>query len=71
MKTKDLRNDFYMFGNKGSVWENKVHIAKSGVGNSTTLCDTPMLSSNWARIENVEEIGCPECLSKYNELTSN
>ncbi len=29
-------------------------------------CDRPMLSSNWVKIEGVEHIGCPECLSKYN-----
>jgi hypothetical protein len=26
-----------------------------------------MLSTNWARIEEVQEIGCPDCLKIYNE----
>lgn len=54
----------YMFGNKGAVWSNEVHLSKSGL--STTLCGTPMLSSNWARIEEVKEIGCPKCIELYN-----
>jgi len=54
----------YMFGNKGAVWSNQVHLSKSGM--STTLCGTPMLSTNWARIENIQEIGCPECIEIYN-----
>lgn len=71
MKTSELKSNFYMFGNKGAVWSNKAHIAQSGIFASTTLCETPMLSNNWARIEDVKEIGCPECLAKYKELTSN
>ncbi len=65
MKTSELKSNYYMFGNKGSVWSNTVHIAKSG--DYSTLCEMPMLSNNWARIEQVEHIGCPECLAKYNE----
>ena len=65
MKVNELKKNYYMFGNKGAVWSNKVHIAKSG--DYGTLCGTPMLSNNWARIEQVEHIGCPECLAKYNE----
>jgi hypothetical protein len=71
MKTSELKSNFYMFGNKGAVWSNKAHIAQSGIFSGTTLCETPMLSTNWARIEEVKEIGCPECLAKYKELTSN
>lgn len=63
MKTNELKNNYYMFGNKGAVWSNKVHIAKSG--QAGTLCGTPMLSTNWARIEQVEHIGCRECLLAY------
>lgn len=53
---------YYLFGNKGAVWSNKVHIAQSG--SPVTLCGTPMLSSNWASINGVKEAGCPECLAK-------
>jgi hypothetical protein len=35
-----------------------------GEGN---LCGTPALSTNWARIKEVNTIGCPECLSRYNK----
>jgi len=38
IKTKELKGDHYMFGNKGAVWSNKVHIAKSGDGTHRTLC---------------------------------
>jgi hypothetical protein len=65
--TSSLKPDYYMFGNKGAVWNNKVHIAKSGEFSGTTLCGTPMLSSNHARIEGVKEIGCPTCIKIYNE----
>lgn len=67
MKVSELKEGYYMFGNKGTVWNNTAHIAKSGF-HGTTLCDTPMLSTNWARIEGLEEIGCPECLAKYKEI---
>lgn len=68
MKTNELKPNFYMFGNKGAVWSNAAHIAQSGTFSGTTLCGTPMLSTNWARIENVENIGCPECLEAYNKI---
>ena len=59
----DLKPGHMIFGNKGNVWNDTAHIYKSGEGN---LCGTPALSSNWARIEGVETIGCPGCLEKYN-----
>jgi len=62
MKTSELQKGYSIFGNKGNVWNNTAHIFKSGEGN---LCGTPALSNNWARIEQVENIGCPECLEKY------
>jgi hypothetical protein len=68
MKTSELKPNFYMFGNKGAVWSNTAHIAQSGIFAGGTLCGTPMLSTNWARIENVEHIGCPECLEAYNKI---
>lgn len=67
MLTKDLQSPFYMFGNKGSVWSNKVHIAEGGSFSGTTLCGTPMLSSNHAVLEDVKEIGCKNCLGIYND----
>ena len=63
MKTADLKENFYMFGNKGNVWTNTAHIFESGKGN---LCGTPALATNWARIEGVKVIGCPACLAKAN-----
>ena len=64
MKTSELKAGHSIFGNKGNVWNNNAHIQKNG--DARTLCGVPMLSSNWARIENVEHIGCEECLKKYN-----
>jgi hypothetical protein len=66
MKVSELKEGYHMFGNKGTVWSNSAHIAKSGF-HSRTLCETPMLSTNWAKIEEVQEIGCPDCLKIYNE----
>ena len=63
LKVTDLKSGYSVFGNKGNVWGDTAHIYKSGEGN---LCGTPALSSNWARIEEVKYIGCPECLAKYN-----
>jgi hypothetical protein len=62
MKVSELKPGYSIFGNKGNVWSNTAHIYKSGEGN---LCGTPALSNNWARIEKLEEIGCVECLKKY------
>jgi hypothetical protein len=62
MNKKDLKSGYSIYGNKGNVWSNTAHIYKSGTGN---LCGTPALSSNWAVIEGVEHIGCPNCLTKY------
>ena len=62
MKVKDLKHNYSIFGNKGNVWGNTAHIYKAGEGN---LCGTPALSTNHARLQNVEEIGCPQCLVKY------
>ena len=62
MKVNELKPGYSIYGNKGTVWSNTAHIYKNGEGN---LCGTPALASNWARIEEVKEIGCPECLKKY------
>jgi len=62
MKVNELKPNYHVFGNKGNVWNNTAHIYKNGTGN---LCGTPALSTNWARIEKVETVGCSECLKKY------
>ena len=64
MKVTDLKPNYSIFGGKGNVWNNTAHIYKSGEGN---LCGTPALSTNWAWMEDVEEIGCPTCLEKYKK----
>ena len=64
VKVADLKPGHRVFGNKGNVWNDTAHIYKSGEG---TLCGTPALSTNWARIERVKTIGCPECLKRYNQ----
>ena len=69
MKVSELKSGYVIFGNKGTVWNNSAHIAGSGFS-GRTLCDTPMLSTNWARIEQVETIGCQECLEKYKNETT-
>ena len=63
-----LKPTYSIFGNKGNVWSDECHIAKSG---GRTLCDVPMLSSNWARIENVQVAKCQKCVEIYlNETKS-
>ena len=66
MTTQELKNGYYIFGNKGNVWNNEAHIADNSFS-GRTLCKVPMLSTNWARIENVEHIGCKECLEIYSQ----
>jgi hypothetical protein len=60
----DLKTGYSMFGNKGNVWNDECHISKSDFS-GRTLCRVPMLSSNWGRIENIQTIGCPECIKQY------
>lgn len=67
MNTTKLQSGYYMFGNKGAVWANKAHIAHK---DSETLCGTPMLSTNWAHIKNLQEVNCPECLAIYGKPSS-
>jgi hypothetical protein len=64
---KTLGPDYSIFGNKGNVWSGTAHAYKSGTGN---LCGTPALSSNHARYEGIDEVGCPECLAKLAEDVS-
>jgi hypothetical protein len=61
---KELGAGFMIFGNLGNVWSDTAHAYKSGVGN---VCGTPALSSNHAKYNNIEEVGCPECLAKLAE----
>ena len=63
VNVSDLKTGYSIFGNKGNVWNDTAHIYKHGEGN---LCGTPALSNNWARIEEVKSIGCPECNKRYN-----
>ena len=53
------KNGYYLFGGKGDVWSNTAHLSHGGM--STTLCGRPMLSTNWVRINEVNEVGCVEC----------
>lgn len=64
IKVNELKPGYSLFGNKGNVWGNTAHIYKNGEGN---LCGTPALSTNWARINGLEEIGCLECIEKYQQ----
>jgi hypothetical protein len=61
---KELGSNYMIFGNKGNVWSGTAHAYKSGIGN---ICGTPALSTNHARIEGIEEVGCEDCLEKLKE----
>ena len=61
---KELGSNYMIFGNKGNVWSGTTHAYKSGIGN---ICGTPALSTNHARIEGIEEVGCEDCLEKLKE----
>lgn len=63
-----LREGYYLFGGRGDVWEDTAHIAKSG--SHTTMCGKSMLSSNWVRLEGIENAGCAECLKLYGNEQS-
>ena len=58
------KNGYYLFGGKGDVWSNTAHLSHDGL--STTLCGLPMLSTNWVRINEVNEVGCVECSRLYS-----
>ena len=64
LKVTELKGNYSIYGNKGNVWNDTAHIYKSGTGN---LCGTPALATNWARIEEVEHVGCPKCLEAYSK----
>ena len=65
MNKSELKPGYYMYGNKGACWSDKIHIAKNN--SSTTLCGQPMLASNWARILKKETIGCANCMTTYKQ----
>lgn len=65
MKTSKLRPGYYIFGNKGNVWNNECHIGGSLLS-GTTLCGVPMLSTNWANLHKIDTIGCKKCKEIYN-----
>jgi hypothetical protein len=67
MKVTELKKGFSQFGNKGNVWSNETHISGSD-WTHRTLCGTPMLSRNWAEIEEHTEIGCKQCIVVYEYL---
>jgi hypothetical protein len=58
------KNGYYLFGGKGDVWSNTAHLSKGLM--ATTLCGRPMLSTNWVRINEVNEVGCIECSSLFD-----
>lgn len=68
LNKSELKPGFHIFGNKGNVWSDTAHISDNSFS-GRTLCGVPMLSNNWARIEDVQNIGCTECLKKYKEIT--
>ena len=53
------KHGYYLFGGKGDVWSNTAHLSKGLM--ATTLCGRPMLSTNWVRINEVNEVGCDVC----------
>jgi len=53
------KNGYYLFGGKGDVWSDTAHLSHGCM--ATTLCGRPMLSTNWVRINEVQEVGCSEC----------
>ena len=69
MDVKDLKPEYYMYGNKGNFWNNEAHIAKSTY--NTTLCGTQMLATNHCKLNNVQEIGCLKCINIYNNTILN
>jgi hypothetical protein len=59
LKETAEKHGYYLFGGKGDVWSNTAHLSHGGM--ATTLCGRPMLSTNWVRINEVNEVGCDEC----------
>lgn len=64
IKIENLGTNYYIFGNKGNVWTDTAHAYKRGKG---TLCGTPALSHNHAKLEGITEVGCPKCLERIHK----
>ena len=64
MKQTFLDSCHMLYGNKGAVWTNSVHICETGF-NSSTLCGVPMLATNWAAEMEIEKPGCLKCRTIY------
>ncbi len=64
VSVKSLGPEYFIFGNKGNVWTGTAHAYKKGEGN---LCGTPALSTNWAHVNEVTEVGCPTCLERIDK----
>ena len=62
------KHGYYLFGGKGDVWSNTAHLSHGGM--ATTLCGRPMLSTNWVRISEVNEVGCDECSRLFDLAVS-
>ena len=60
---RELSSEYFIYGNKGNVWSNTAHAYKTGFdSDSGNLCKTPALANNHARWNDIEEVGCIECL---------
>jgi hypothetical protein len=60
---RELSSEYFIYGNKGNVWSNTAHAYKTGFGeDSGNLCKTLALANNHARWNDIEEVGCIECL---------
>lgn len=64
MKMTFLDSCHMLYGNKGAVCTNLVHICETGL-NSCTLCGTPMLATNWAAEMEIDKPGCLKCRTIY------
>ena len=60
---RELSSEYFIYGNKGNVWSNTAHAYKTGFdSDSGNLCKTPALANNHARWNDIQEVGCIECL---------
>lgn len=64
MKQTFLDSCHMLYGNKGAVWTDQVHICETGFS-SSTLCGVPMLSTNWAAQAGIKKPGCLKCRTIY------
>ena len=60
---RELSSEYFIYGNKGNVWSNTAHAYKTGFGEDNgNLSKTPALANNHARWNDIQEVGCIECL---------